>query len=580
MKEWTLMFYFASDNPLAPGIVSQLKTLKNAGYHHEANVVAYFDPESAGTPAHYFDVNAIYKLKDPKPNIGFASNDPFVTNLMEDRLWGNEVSRDGTKIRELIIKRLKDKKGLIYDLPELPSPPSDGSASSATKGPAGTNSNGNTEGGPKESLQSFLNLCADKYPAKHYMLFILGHGLVVGDDVFLYDEHAVSHSVTLIELGEVLASFKEKISGSEFELVSFHSCSMSSLEVAYELQNTAKHMLASQGPAFVGSWPYRQILIRVFNDLEKKRKTNTEIDVEAMLSLIFDYVYQNSTDYLLAGYSFDLCLCDLRIITDVQRPLKDLSDALKDGLSALKDGLARNPLVINCILLAHWKSQSYWQENYTDLYDFCFCLRKYCEEFAKATGDVKPYQKLLDACKAAMNVLTKNSPNNPVIRAEFAGPGSQYSHGLSVFFPWSRPTADRKIMKDYEQYKYNQTAWFSFLDRYWGPEDFRKSVEGSTMRGAHTDEDDPHGTGLAASEDDKLFEDIVSLMFNAEGSLNSEGALNKVNPPDPTGDECTCSSIKNYRRDTRPRRQRGERPVQQIPERPVQQIPVSSPVRQ
>lgn len=120
-------------------------------------------------------------------------------------------------------------------------------------------------------------------------------------------------------------------------------------------------------------------------------------------------------------------------------------------------------------------------------------------------------------------------------------------------------------MKDYEEYKFNQTAWFSFLDRYWGPEDFRESVEGSTMRGAHTDEDDPHAPNQADSEDDNLREDIVSLMFNAEGSLNSESALNKVNPPDPTGDECTCSSIKNYRRDTRPRRQRGKRPVQQIP---------------
>ena len=31
--EWTLMFYFASDNPLAPSVVSQLKALKNAGFH-------------------------------------------------------------------------------------------------------------------------------------------------------------------------------------------------------------------------------------------------------------------------------------------------------------------------------------------------------------------------------------------------------------------------------------------------------------------------------------------------------------------------------------------------------------------
>ncbi len=37
-KEWTLMFYFASDNPLAAGIVSQLKSIKQAGFHPEINV--------------------------------------------------------------------------------------------------------------------------------------------------------------------------------------------------------------------------------------------------------------------------------------------------------------------------------------------------------------------------------------------------------------------------------------------------------------------------------------------------------------------------------------------------------------
>ena len=80
-----------------------------------------------------------------------------------------------------------------------------------------------------------------------------------------------SHST---EMGDVLSEFKEKLDEQEhkptFELVSFHSCSVSSLEVAYELKDTANYMLASQGPTFVGSWPYRQILIRIFNDLEQK----------------------------------------------------------------------------------------------------------------------------------------------------------------------------------------------------------------------------------------------------------------------------------------------------------------------
>jgi hypothetical protein len=584
-KEWTLMFYFASDNPLAPGIVSQLKAIKNAGYHPDVNVIAYFDPQPAGTPAHIFDVNAINKLKDPKPKIGFAASDSSTRDLMEDRLWRDELSRDEkTTIRELLIQRLEETQGITYNLPQAPpalpqaAPPLPVSPDDAvylqvapTNGATARVTTGNdatTDPGPGESLKSFLTFCAQKYQAKHYMLFLLGHGLVVGNDLFLYDENAASHSVTLLELGDMLTSFKGEIGDGQFELVSFHSCSMSSLEVAYELQGTANYMLASQGPAFVGSWPYREILLKVFDDVKKSRLQEPE-DVEAMLVEIFQSVYHNSTDYLLAGYSFDLCLCELseKKLGGVSGSLRELSDALVEGLKNVD-----YPMVKYAILLAHWKSQSYWQENYTDMYDFCFCLSGFCKEFMKMVKDPTPFRRIQYACESVMDVLVRANakhPDNPVIRADFAGPDSQYSHGLSVFFPWSRPTSDRKIMKEkegncteYEQYRFNQTEWFRFLNQYWGSRVSPSPDKDSTMRAPQRDEDDPRrpksARSFQANGDDELFEDIASLMFNPEGLLNSESALNdsKVNPPDPTGDSCTCGSIKNYLRDTRTRRQR------------------------
>ena len=54
------------------------------------------------------------------------------------------------------------------------------------------------------SLRTFLDFCSEKYPARHYMLFMLGHGVVVGNDVFMFDEHAEKHSITLSEMGEAL----------------------------------------------------------------------------------------------------------------------------------------------------------------------------------------------------------------------------------------------------------------------------------------------------------------------------------------------------------------------------------------
>lgn len=86
-RELTLMFYFASDNQLAPGMVTQLKALKQAGFHPEANVVAHFD-SNTNTSVHVFDVNRVNKLRaGGKHKIGFPLNPPFVRNLVEDKLW-------------------------------------------------------------------------------------------------------------------------------------------------------------------------------------------------------------------------------------------------------------------------------------------------------------------------------------------------------------------------------------------------------------------------------------------------------------------------------------------------------------
>ncbi len=90
-KEWTLMFYFASDNPLAPSIVSQLKSIKDAGFHPEANVIARFDPHGTETPTHIFEVNLINKLQaDGRSQVGPPAGDPFVRNLVSDKLWADD----------------------------------------------------------------------------------------------------------------------------------------------------------------------------------------------------------------------------------------------------------------------------------------------------------------------------------------------------------------------------------------------------------------------------------------------------------------------------------------------------------
>src|SRR5262249_5299215 len=421
--------------------------------------------------------------------------------------------------------------------------------------------------GAQPSLGIFLRFCADKYPARHYMLFMLGHGVVVGNDIFMLDEHASEQSLTLTDLGQIIGEFKHSIEleGSVLELVSFHSCSVSALEVAYELQDTAKYMLASEGPAFVGSWPYRQILIHIFNALEDK---HTPINMRELMFEIYQFCMRNSADYLLAGYSFQLTLCDLEKITELQKEIDELARTLTVGL---KKDLARD-----CILLSHWKSQSFFNEMYTDLYDFCFCLSNKIDNLIEVGG--RPVQELIDfqaACGKVMDKLVKESPkkeNYPDVRqiivaADSLGPAFQYSRGLSVYFPWAEPSKDSPILAEYKRYRFTtdiKNSWLSFLRAY-----FEK-----TKRPVSSDEVDnrrylPHlpVSGPVPLEQ-SLNVDVASLVYNGEGTPDLRGALaagTKTDPTDKTGGDYEVVSIKNFPRDIRPRGLRAQQAFATFP---------------
>jgi Clostripain family len=595
-REWTLMFYFASDNPLAISIVSQLKALKAAGYHHDANVIAQFDPSTEGTPTHIFDVNLIEKLKNPgRSNIGFAPDNPFVRTLLEDKLWRDQKTEGGRTIRSKLRQVYSElSEPFVYE-PAVPpnvrtsngtngtssnptataalesvlnNPKSKVTADAAATGANGTNGHKRPqELNPRESLKEFLHFCAEKYPAKHYMLFILGHGVVVGNDMFLFDEHAEIHTLKLGELSDELQEFKKEIAAlpvaAELELISFHSCSVSSLEVAYELRGKANYMLASQGPTFVGSWPYRQILLRIFREIKTPPQIQTRADIKTMLTKVFYYCLFNSADYLLAGYSHHLVLCDLTNLNSLNEPITELTKLLTENIE--------DPSIQDHIQLAHLKSQSFFQEMYTDLYDFCFCLsakltesveqiKKLPIEPAQVEELTKVKKQIIAACKDVMlplvaedRRLPENMSDEPlVILSEFAGPSYQYSHGLSVYFPWSQPAEDREIMEQYENYtftkEFKESSWFKFLTAY-----FEK-----TMRKTVETEADQNRSQVVKSEKRELQEEAASLLFVGEGLVGNDSSLTlaKDDPRDRTGGDCDCPSIKNYPRDTRRRRTR------------------------
>jgi hypothetical protein len=512
-KKWTLMFFFASDNNLSPSMLSQIKAIKAAGYQQDTNVLLHFDPNEKGAPTRIFEVNKDYRVSNSASRIGDTAG-PLVSVLTGDDITPKEI------------------RGLK---------PDDIDAIRAN-----------------EALERFLTLCREQYPAEHYMLFMIGHGMIVGSDAFLPDDNPIS-AIGLPELERILTEFRDHIVPQDgvLELLGMHSCSMSGVEIAYQLQGTANYMMASQGISFIGAWPYRQLLITIFKDIEAGN-VDAEGGVGLLAEKLHELCIQHSADFMVGGYSADLCLCTLNPtnVGKLDEPIQKLGQALKDGLE--------DPRCRHFILLAHWKSQSYWKETYTDLYDFCLCLRRLCvrQEQNRHLQDTRPTrtargydakQKAIEeACQAVMGKLAPKT-DGPVIRTDFIGAGSQYSHGLSIYFPWSAPVEDNyeRAFTNYTKSAFttqrSTVAWLEFLRSYFD----------KTKRPSRLDEDRDFKDQDVSYQNDPQYKralDAAKEAFKIPGTATGAEAVptsldQKISPADAGGGGCICPSIKNHSRE-------------------------------
>lgn len=518
-NEWTIMFFTASDNELSLYNVSQLKALKEAGFQEDVEVLAYADSAENGVPTRLFNINSKVKTAECPTAIG-DGNDPYVRNFVPDEI-------------------------LSSDLEKLPGKCTQALANSLTKP---------YEMKVSASLENFLGYCAEHHQAKHYLLFCMGHGQIVANDTFLFDENPRS-GITLKRLGRIMQNFSKKIGGhGVFELMCLHSCSMSALEVAYELKGTARYMIASEGYSYVGAWPYRQLLKKIFNTAERQkhpeahtreeargredearrreevRAQDPDAPVKELVERIYELSLYNATDFAFCGYSHDLTLCSLE-----ENKLTKLRDALRPLIEKLKQAVDKNSGYQDLIQLAHLKSQSFWQEDYTDIYDFCRCLKERCEQ-GKCCKQGDPFlEELAKDCEEVMNQLQpqRNPFDGLVVFSDNFGWEYQYAHGLSIYFPWTPPLGDVQAGRIKKYHKYQLTkdlgddhSWLSFLEKYWT----------ETMRPREN---------VDQSRD---FNSIMDSRYlpAAYGSISNlpSGLLDKTGGR--VGQSCACPSLKNY----------------------------------
>lgn len=103
-----------------------------------------------------------------------------------------------------------------------------------------------------DTMADFLSWGMEKFPAKHYMVIVKKHGLgFAKTDKFV--------PLSARDLNSALEKAQEK-TGKKVDVVSFDSCSMGQMEVAYELSGNAKVMTASQEDILAVDYPYDRIM--------------------------------------------------------------------------------------------------------------------------------------------------------------------------------------------------------------------------------------------------------------------------------------------------------------------------------
>jgi hypothetical protein len=159
------------------------------------------------------------------------------------------------------------------------------------------------------------------------------------------------------------------------------------------------------------------------------------------------------------------------------------------------------------------------------------------------TEQMRKLKEIANDCKAVMREVQKMVSASYYIGAEL-----QYSHGLSVYFPWTRQEKpytfmpagrhkDARLQTAFETYQHYKFAvdsnWSKFLESFYRAT-LRKVRRADRQFEVRTDHESPD-LGLI---DFTLADSSESVAINLQKTSSDMGSA----------DDCTCSPIKNYPR--------------------------------
>lgn len=488
--KWTIMIYIAGDNNLSANSISILQELEAAAGNRDVRVVAGYDSNAPfHKGARYLEIKHRRYMKKYPMNWG---------------LHNDMVYPEG---------HLAVSPDFCNDNPSTIEPVYEPTA--------------------KEGLSRFLKWALKYHRADRHMLILFGHGVLVAGNTFLGD----STPPSFLRLNDFVRIIKthfgepqEAILGRpkpHLDILACDNCVMNAVESAYEIRNHVDFMIGSQDLMLAVGWPFKKLVEVV----QRHPDTSTKVIARRVLKACA----RRLIDYTLMERSTEQSVCDLTKLRNnrLKDAIKDLADALKDGLKTDRWGRVCYPEIRDAVRLARLEAQAYWTETFVDLYDFCelllqrtghYVTRQYMwflafenrfhpqvragEEQAKqfasnidiilgwfleGTSDGTIWLRIRTACIKVLREFSLKDPNQPLKRyvvpySYYVCPDLQYSHGLSIYFPWTLPsdpiiyeqasgsgpytTEDYQLKTAFDEYKdysfpsYYGTDWAGFLTQF------------------------------------------------------------------------------------------------------------------
>lgn len=302
-------------------------------------------------------------------------------------------------------------------------------------------------------LIDFLYWGITHYPADKYFVILSGHGKGVESN-FLIKDSVPPESLTIKQLRHVLDHEDVRdalynVGKDRIDIVGFDSCLMSMVEVCYELRTSTRLLVASQGSEANLGWPYKAMFQHLQEDYNARPDNLAKSVVDATIKYYVDFS-------IIANSSADLSVSDLTAekMTPLVSAIDELAKSLLAKLPVIPgESTIEKDELLRTLIFAHWYAQTYYDDQYTDIADFCDLLRH--------NLNIKSFGEIIRACEKVIKAIQSNF----VIYNCYTGPMYQYSTGVSIYFPWAQiyplyesGTLSLEFLK--------HTHWLKFIQRY------------------------------------------------------------------------------------------------------------------